>query len=86
MKTSDSSAEQGVITDADLTPPNYAPIYAVISTYADHPHASVEGSFADRDEAEELMKKCRATTEAPHPTAWSLWRFQIGKEPECLSP
>ena len=57
-----------------LYPPNDpetpAKVFVVVTNYDDDPHPHVEGVFEDEADADELMDRCSARFEPPHPIAW----------------
>jgi len=73
-----------------LYPPNDpetpAEVYIVASNYPDDPHPHIEGVFEDPSKAGELMDDCKARTKSPHPTAWTLYRAEVGGELEVIDP
>lgn len=52
-------------------------VWVVATNYADDPHPHVEGVFADEDDADEMMEKCRNRFEGPHATAWQKIEMEV---------
>jgi len=69
---------QTVFDVPEAESPARTTLWLVVVNYPDDPHPHIESVETDEDDAKAVMDNCRAVTEPPHPSAWTLWK--VSKE------
>jgi len=82
--THNGEVEQSKLPSDPPEEPKQDTVYVVAANYDDDPHPQVEGIFPHKEQAEDIIEKCRDRFSDPHPIAWQMFEVEIGGEVSVL--